>query len=85
MVRMDKALRGLALLGNVVFLVVVVWLWGRTSLFEAETVLSLILMTVLPLLNLWIIWHGPDREERQLRRAVTKAELRKRLRDAEKT
>lgn len=81
---MDKVLRGLALLGNGVFLVVVIWLWGRTSFFEVETLLSLVLMTLLPLLNLWVVWCGPDREERQLRRDVAKAELRKRLREAEK-
>lgn len=80
---MDKVLRGLALLGNGVFLVVVIWLWGRASFLDTETMLALVPTTALPLLNLWVIWRGPDAEERKLRRDVAKAELRKRLREAE--
>lgn len=79
---MEKFLRGLAVIGNLALLVVVFGLWTDRRPDGAENLLFL-LLALTPVLNLWVMWSAPDREERALRRAVAKAELRKRLKELE--
>jgi hypothetical protein len=77
---MEKFLRGLAYLGNLGVLVMMAVLFAENRPYGIE-VLWFFLLFALPLLNLWLLWNGPDCEERKLRRAVAKAELRQRLKE----
>ena len=75
---MERFLRYAAYLANVVLigaaLIMVLHNYGRDSLLAA-------LLTVPPILSLFSLYVGPDAEERQLLRDVTKARLRKELKD----
>jgi hypothetical protein len=76
--KMDKFLRVLAYLGNCAALLAMIILWANNRPYGTE-VLIFILLLALPVLNLAVLWQGPDLEERRLRRKLAKAELRERL------
>jgi hypothetical protein len=77
---MDKFLRISAYLANVLMILAVLIIWQDNRPHGAE-VLLMALLFFPPILSLLAIWQGPDREERRLRRAVNKAELKKRLKE----
>ena len=81
---MERWLRYAAYLSNVVLIgaamIMVLHNYGNDSLLAG-------LLAVPPILSLFSLYFGPDAEERQLSRDVTKARLRKELKDltADKT
>ncbi len=77
----DKILYVTTLLANAVLLLVLAALF-----FDAhgEESLLIALMAAVPVLSLVLLYKGPDREERRLRRQVNKARLRKELAELEK-
>ncbi len=75
---MDKFLRILAYLGNLAAVLCLIMLWAQERPYGAQQ-LVFIAVVALPVLNLVVLWQGPDLEERRLRRQVSKAELRERL------
>ena len=52
--------------------------------YNDREVLAALLLAVPPLLAIAALWTGPDREERQLRRQVTKLRLQAELQELEK-
>lgn len=81
---MRRVFEILAYLGNVALLFALLVLWANGRFYGVESV-GFFLLTLLPVLNMAMLWSGPDGEERKLRRLVAKAELRQRLRLLEKT
>jgi hypothetical protein len=81
---MERWLRYAAYLSNIVLIasamIMVLHNYGNDSLLAS-------LLAVPPILSLFSLYFGPDAEERQLQRDVTKARLRKELKDlsSEKT
>lgn len=75
---MERFLRYSAYLANIVLvgaaLIMVLHNYGTDSVYAG-------LLTVPPILSLFSLYVGPDAEERQLQRYVTKARLRKELKD----
>lgn len=78
---MDKIFYYAAVLANVVFVAVVLFILtetrGNDTFFAA-------LMLLPPLLSMKALYCGPDMEERRLAKAVRKAELRAQLASLEK-
>ena len=79
---MTEALRYIALAANALFLTGALILMGENRPYGIEY-LYFFLLLAFPLLNIAALRSGPDREERQLRRQVNKAELKKRLKELE--
>ena len=75
---MERWLRYAAYLANVVLLGAALILVLHNS---GDTSLRASLLTVPAILSLFSLYFGPDAEERQLQRDVTKARLRKELKD----
>jgi hypothetical protein len=76
---MERIIRYAAYLANLVLvasalIIMLKSYGGRDGLFAG-------LLTVPPILSLFALYYGPDAEERQLQRDVTKARLRKELKD----
>lgn len=78
---MPNALRYLAIAANVLFLLGVLVLYADQRPYRGIEYLIYFLAFAYPVINLFALCTGPDREERLLRRQVSKAELRKRLKD----
>ncbi|MEZ0225071.1 MAG: hypothetical protein ACAH83_11000 [Alphaproteobacteria bacterium] len=75
---MERIIRYAAYLANLVLigaaLILTLRSYGQSALFAS-------LLTLPPILSLLALYNGPDVEERQLQRDVTKARLRKELKD----
>lgn len=73
-------MRIMAYVGNLLMLLGALALFidqnGRLNGMAGLVFLGLLLV---PLLNLWVLYTGPDREEMRLRREVNKAEMRAKL------
>ncbi len=78
---MQNLPRTLALLGNLVFFLVILGLFADHTPNSPIEWLCYALLFAYPALNLYCLFTLPDREERLLRRQVNKAELRKRLKE----
>lgn len=78
---MPNALRYLAIAANVVFLLGIIVLFLDDRPYRALEFFYYFLAFAYPVINLFALCTGPDREERLLRRQVNKAELRKRLKE----
>lgn len=79
---MEKLIRYAAYLANLVliaaaFIIMLKSYGGRDALMAS-------LLALPPILSLFALYSGPDLEERQLLREVTKARLRKELKDLSK-
>lgn len=78
---MPNALRYLAIAANALFLLGVLALYADQRPYHGIEWLLYFLAFAYPVINLFALYTGPDREERVLRRQVNKAELRKRLKE----
>lgn len=77
---MPNALRHLAKAANILFFIGILVLMQENRPYGIEY-LYFFLLLAFPVLNLFLLCTGPDREERELRRKVNKAELRNRLKE----
>lgn len=76
---MAQPLRYLAYAALIIQLLVVGFV--LTQAYSARDVMGAVLLALPPVLALWALYSGPDREERKLRSQVAKARLRKELQD----
>ncbi len=80
---MEKAIRIIAIVSNLLFLFSFVLMWRELRPNELFEYFIVILLFAVPLMSLFALFNLPDLEERRLARAVRKAELRKKLKELE--
>lgn len=73
---MERFIHIAAYLANITMMVFAAFIIRES--YGAETYVALLLM-VPPVLSLLALYHGPDKEERQLTRRLNKARMRKEL------
>lgn len=78
---MDKAFRLLATLSNILVWGFFIFALTELRLNRGPELMMALALFFFPLFNLLALYCGPDRETRQLRRAVEKARLKKALQD----
>lgn len=79
---MERIIRYAAYLANLVLIVAALIIMLKS--YGGRDALMASLLTLPPILSLLALYTGPDGEERQLYRDVTKARLRKELKDLTK-
>lgn len=78
---MCNALRYTAIAANILFFIGILAMYADNRPYHPVEYGLYLLAFAFPALNLLALCTGPDREERQLRRQVNKAELRRRLKE----
>ncbi len=82
--RLRTPLKVIAILGNITLFFGLFGIWAGSHFRFTGEAFVLILVLVLCVLNTTLLCTGPDREERRLMKEAHKAELRQRIREAEK-